>query len=1031
MKKNIISLAVLVLGFSAAAGAGNRNRHIKALQGSVSQQNIVKTCRYMWNNGFLAEKNSYDSSIDTLRVFAMRVAFQPDTDTGTTGNGMFDLSVPETPVIDPGPHDRAYFEYQLEAVKNYFSHVSAGRLVITYDVAEDIVTVPDTMAVYATSPADTGLVRLVEDAVNAGDKAGYDFSQYDVYVVYHAGVGRDIQLSYDPTPQDIPSAFLSIEDIQGVKGSGFEGFAVQNGAHHITECIILPETESQEGYEIGLLGTSTLLFGFQIGIPALWDTRTNRSGIGRWGLMDQGSGNFSGLLPAEPSAWTKVFMGWQDPVSAGPGESVSVTSSLTAGKGSIFKVMLNDHEYFLIENRQSDANGDSVALGTTSSGGQAVFNRDGTISLSGDNSVITSVDEYDFDLPGSGILIWHIDESIIARGIADNEINIDRNHRGVDLEEADGAQDIGQVYGFISGGAGSEYGVMHDAFYRDNEINKLVNDRDVVEFTPESFPSTDSYSGGATHLVITDFSNPDTVMTCSIESSIDQQGFPVRFGSSFTPMGVVKAGIGEENLLLVPVESGKVFCWNSDGSPGSAHSVYVQEQSPMGRVAGFSVPCCIDVNAAFTCMPAVVVPSRDDARYIACAFSGGNTVVYSCTDNDGDGMFDIMFQKQESSDITFLCAIDTFIYAGTASGNVITFSLSGEKVADTQLCQDRVVVITRYSEFQICAVQENGTVSVIDENGIVSAQFVCDIDSGLQGAAVTRIEKDGEAVITVTSAGSVHTMSGTVLPRGNAGPERMSQGLTAPAAGYFSEQGETVIAVTGPGTAWALDDNCSFTDYFPVFLNQENSGMSSPVMGDVDGDGLPEIVCTSESGLVYAVSGQGLVIDGFPLTTGSGLAVTPLLADIDLDGDTDILAVSRGGWLYAWDVPGVWSERGCPWPALFHDASHTGYMERPSKSIDYAGTLMPAEKVYNYPNPVEGTNTVIRYWLDQDAEVTIDIIDLNGVQVDSFSGPGRGLANNEVVWNVEKISSGVYFCRVTATGGGTEKTATITVAVAK
>ena len=56
-----------------------------------------------------------------------------------------------------------------------------------------------------------------------------------------------------------------------------------------------------------------------------------------------------------------------------------------------------------------------------------------------ENGVVTSVSNYDLGLPGSGLLIWHIDESIIQTVSDEYSINADRELRGVSLEEADGA----------------------------------------------------------------------------------------------------------------------------------------------------------------------------------------------------------------------------------------------------------------------------------------------------------------------------------------------------------------------------------------------------------------------------------------------------------------------------------------------------------------------------------------------------------------------------------------------------------------
>ncbi|MDQ7054109.1 MAG: hypothetical protein Q9P14_14945 [candidate division KSB1 bacterium] len=268
----------------------------------------------------------HENHVDTLRILAIRVEFQPDTLAETTGDGRFVLQPPAEPTIDPPPHDRTYFEAQLQALSNYYKTVSNGKLILLYEVypreATRAYQLPHNMAYYApgadSAHEDQRLAELFRDGFTVADRDDQiDFSRFDSFILFHAGVGRDLNFDFDPTPNDVPSAFLTFDDLhQGLAPDdpAFAGIAVQNGAVHIRDGIILPETESQEGFEIGLLGTAAIMMGFQIGLPALFNPETGASGIGRWGLMDQGSGNFQGMLPAEPSAWEKVFMGWEKPI---------------------------------------------------------------------------------------------------------------------------------------------------------------------------------------------------------------------------------------------------------------------------------------------------------------------------------------------------------------------------------------------------------------------------------------------------------------------------------------------------------------------------------------------------------------------------------------------------------------------------------------------------------------------------------------------------------------------------------------------
>ncbi|MEJ2628484.1 MAG: hypothetical protein P8078_08005 [bacterium] len=445
MKSSFCKLCIIiVIIFSTVISASVKNIKYNFNPCSISRKNLLKSSLLSWKEEkVLFSEQSYNhetSKNDTITILAFMVEFIQHDDSLTTGDGTFMLTV-EDPVVDPPPHNQTYFKNQLTALSSYYKSVSAGKLVLTGTVFPEILKLNNTMGYYNSEESengiDKGLVELFRDAIQAADVAGALFSHYDSYIIFHAGVGNDFAFDYDPTPHDISSAFLDLDKLRRYLAQGdpnFQGIEVENSSFPVQEGIILPETQNQEDgqyfYEIGLLGTMSIMYGFQLGLPALWNTETGRSGIGMWGLMDQGSGNYMGLIPAEPCAFSKVLLGWETPIIITQQNNVKIACSRSVESHKIYKVPINDHEYFLIENRQYDTNGDSVTTGRTSSGAQVIFRGDGTINME-KNGVITSVEEYDYGLPGSGILIWHIDEKVIRSTIEDNRINADKNQRGV------------------------------------------------------------------------------------------------------------------------------------------------------------------------------------------------------------------------------------------------------------------------------------------------------------------------------------------------------------------------------------------------------------------------------------------------------------------------------------------------------------------------------------------------------------------------------------------------------------------------
>ena len=48
----------------------------------------------------------------------------------------------------------------------------------------------------------------------------------------------------------------------------------------------------------------------------------------------------------------------------------------------------------------------------------------------------------DSDLHEPGLVVWHIDQDVVDAGRPLNRVNVDGNHKGVDVEEADGLNDL-------------------------------------------------------------------------------------------------------------------------------------------------------------------------------------------------------------------------------------------------------------------------------------------------------------------------------------------------------------------------------------------------------------------------------------------------------------------------------------------------------------------------------------------------------------------------------------------------------------
>lgn len=270
------------------------------------------------------------------------------------------------------------------SMNNYFNEVSRGRLNLTGDVGPWVQSAYN-MSEYGddgpgTYPDDANgpVWRLVVEAIQLVDPF-VDFSEYDTdldgqvdhLIVVHAGQGQE---ALGGSETDIWSHHWAVGELVMADGVRVFGYSMVS--------------------EHSPVGTWAHEFGHELGLPDLYDIDGSSWGIGKWGLMGAGSWNGGGNYPAHLCAWSKVTLGWVDPIDIlSPMANMTVRQVETGG--NIYRLWVGDPdlstEYFLLENRQKVG--------------------------------------FDKKLPGEGLLIWHVDEGQTS--------NTDDHHRLVDLEEAD------------------------------------------------------------------------------------------------------------------------------------------------------------------------------------------------------------------------------------------------------------------------------------------------------------------------------------------------------------------------------------------------------------------------------------------------------------------------------------------------------------------------------------------------------------------------------------------------------------------
>jgi len=246
----------------------------------------------------------------------------------------------------------------------------------------------------------------------------------------------------------------------------------RNGVYAIFGERHVDSSSSSHDATIGVIAHELGHAAFEL--PDLYDTFNEHAGIGYFGLMGAGMwGQVSfkdipGNSPTHMCAWSKIqseFMQAEVATSL-TATQVSLTES-SSNNFNVIKVPITSSEYFLLENRNN------------SGYDRGLF-------------VLTDIGSFN-----GGLAIWHIDETVISQLMFSNTINNDKNHKGVDLEEASNAE-----LDFDSQASGN----AKNLYFQGNKTS----------FTPTTSPNTNSYTHTSSSIVIEDISAQSEVMSATI-----------------------------------------------------------------------------------------------------------------------------------------------------------------------------------------------------------------------------------------------------------------------------------------------------------------------------------------------------------------------------------------------------------------------------------------------------------------------------------------------------------------------------------
>jgi len=272
---------------------------------------------------------------------------------------------------------------------------------------------------------------------------------------------------------------------------------------------------------------------------------------------------------------------------------------------------------------------------------------------------------------------------------------------------------------------------------------------------------------------------------------------------------------------------------------------------------------------------------------------------------------------------------------------------------------------------------------------------------------------------------------------------------TSPVVGDIDGDNQLDIVVgaldadIGP-SIYVFNPDGTIKDNWPITV--ESYSCTEPIIADVDGDGLSDIVQASNAyfphgdtvlSYFWAFNYRGEVLDGWPIEVlGFNGETSPQILDIDNDGYANLVLTSSGmreydpdesAYIWCYDLGIPYNPETIHWPQYGHDRYNTGnyhFVEPPLTGIygDKQQKQLPLQFVLyqNYPNPFN-TTTEISFRIVSRVvdEVRLSIYNLRGELIRQLLSAVKTPGKHSFTWDGKdrrgnSVSSGIYFYKLSA-----------------
>ena len=245
--------------------------------------------------------------------------------------------------------------------------------------------------------------------------------------------------------------------------------------------------------------------------------------------------------------------------------------------------------------------------------------------------------------------------------------------------------------------------------------------------------------------------------------------------------------------------------------------------------------------------------------------------------------------------------------------------------------------------------------------------------------------------------------------------------LSSPALGDLDGNGTLEIIVgglTNTEILYGFHYDGTVVQNFPVLLNHPGSSFNintSPVICDIDGDTTTVEIVVKTNDYIFALHNDTTTVTGFPYfiddeNQSGTFGPSPLIDDFDDDGDVEYVLASIAGKIHYFDVQFLHNKNFDFWNSYKHDEQNTSsVLPIPIfTDVNENNYFTPSnyELMQNYPNPFNPI-TKIKYSISKISTVQIKVYDVLGNEVTTLINEDKLPGIYEVEINTASHSGNV------------------------